>query len=268
MLTQVKDDAAWEARIAQLGQIVHLEASARWCGAMLRRRRVHSAAELLRLCLAYLLGRLSFAAHPRHGLLPKGGRRCRGVAVLNRLRASADRPGALAAALLTEHYPEVATGIPASNGRLSHAFLDRVGTLVDRGRRHHDGATGRQAWLLARAYRFRSHCSALSGGGSHQAQRAGASRSRWGAAGRNTVADRGHARADDLALVVAGRADVPVHVAANCPRLIDQTGHLVDRLALCQQATREKPADRTVVGDQGQEQRGHADAAGHRPARA
>jgi hypothetical protein len=48
--------------------------------------------------------------------------------------------------------------------------------------------------------------------------------------GEIRVADRGHARADDLALVVAGRADIHVHVAANCPRLIDQTGHLVDRL--------------------------------------
>jgi hypothetical protein len=107
MLTQVKD-AAWEARIAQLGQVVDLEASARSCGAMLRRRRVRSAAELLRLCLAYVLGRLSLHA-PSAWAAAQGWAAMSGVAVLNRLRASADRLGALAAALLTEHYPEVAT---------------------------------------------------------------------------------------------------------------------------------------------------------------
>jgi hypothetical protein len=48
--------------------------------------------------------------------------------------------------------------------------------------------------------------------------------------GETRVADRGHARADDLALVVAGRADIHVRAAANYPRLVDQTGHPVDRL--------------------------------------
>jgi hypothetical protein len=52
MLTQAMDDAALEGRIAQLGRVMDLEASARSCVALLRRRQVRSAAALLRLCLA------------------------------------------------------------------------------------------------------------------------------------------------------------------------------------------------------------------------
>ena len=80
--------------------------------------------------LADVLGRLSlrglsdwaavqgWAAHPRPAFGGLGTPPAMsGVAVLNRLRASADWLGALAAALLTERYPEAVTD-PASNGRL------------------------------------------------------------------------------------------------------------------------------------------------------
>jgi hypothetical protein len=51
-MTQVVDDAVWEVRIAQLGQVVDLEASARLHGALQRRRQVRLAVDLLRLHLA------------------------------------------------------------------------------------------------------------------------------------------------------------------------------------------------------------------------
>ena len=77
MPTHAMDNAPWDARIAQLGQVVDLEASARSHGALQRRRQVRLAVDLLRLYLAYVLGRLSlrglsawaaaqgWAAHPR-----------------------------------------------------------------------------------------------------------------------------------------------------------------------------------------------------------
>jgi hypothetical protein len=48
--------------------------------------------------------------------------------------------------------------------------------------------------------------------------------------------DRGHARADDLAEVVAGGADFLGRAAANYLRLVDRTGRPLDRLAMCRQA--------------------------------
>ena len=52
MMTQVVGDAAWEVRIAQFGQVVNLEASARLHRALQRRRQIRLAVDLLRLCLA------------------------------------------------------------------------------------------------------------------------------------------------------------------------------------------------------------------------
>lgn len=109
MLTHAMDDAPWAARIAQLGQVVDLEASARACGALRRRRQVRSAAGLLRLCLAYVLGRLSLRGLSAWAAT-QGWAAMSDVAILKRLRASADWLGALAAALLAERYPEAVAG--------------------------------------------------------------------------------------------------------------------------------------------------------------
>lgn len=246
MLTQAMNDAAWEARIAQLGRVMDLEASARSCGALLRRRQVRSAAALLRLCLAYVLGRLSlrglsawataqgWAAHPRPASGGLGTPAAMSdVAILNRLRASADWLGTLAAALLAERYPEAVAD--TSEQRLVAVDATSVVPPGDK----------RDYWLVHTVFdltdlRFR----AVEVTGRNEPERL----ARGGVRpGEIRIADRGHARADDLAEVAAGGADFLVRAAADYPRLLDQTGCPLDRLALCRQATRERPADAPVL---------------------
>jgi Transposase DDE domain len=236
MLTHAMDDAPWAARIAQLGQVVDLEASARSCRALQRRRQVRSAAELLRLCLAYVLGRLSLRGLSAWAAA-QGWAAISDVAVLNRLRASADWLGTIAAALLAERYPEAVTD--AGSRRL--VAVDAT-TVVPPGDK-------RDYWLVHTVFdltdlRFRvvevtgrSEPERLARGGVRP--------------GEIRIADRGHARADDLAEVVAGGADFLVRAAANYPRLLDQTGCPLDRLVLCRQATRERPADQPVLVTKG-----------------
>jgi Transposase DDE domain len=241
MLTDAVDDGPWDARIAQLEQMVDLETSARSCGALRRRRQVRSAAELLRLCLAYVLGRLSLRALSAWAAA-QGWAAMSDVAILNRLRASADWLGMIAAALLAERYPEATAG----TGEQRLVAVDAT-TVVPPGDK-------RAYWLMHTVFdladlRFRvvevtgrSEPERLARGGVRP--------------GEVRIADRGHARADDLAEVVAGGADFLVRAAANYPRLVDQTGHSLDRLALCREATRERPADRPVMVTKGKSSTG------------
>lgn len=241
MLTHAMDDAPWDARIAQLGQVVDLEASARSWGALQRRRQVRSGAELLRLCLAYVLGRLSLRALSAWAAA-QGWAAMSDVAILNRLRASADWLGMIAAAILAERYPEAVTD--AGSHRL--VAVDTT-TVVPPGDQ-------RAYWLVHTVFdlmdlRFR----AVEVTGRSEPERL----ARGGVRpGEIRIADRGHARADDLAEVVAGGADFLVRAAANYPRLIDQTGCPLDRLALCRQATRERPTDQPLVVTKGKSSTG------------
>jgi hypothetical protein len=54
--------------------------------------------------------------------------------------------------------------------------------------------------------------------------------------GEIRLADRGHARAADLAAVVAAEADFIVRVGANHLSLRDADGHKIDRAELCRRA--------------------------------
>jgi hypothetical protein len=236
MLTQVMDDAAWDALIARLGEVVDLEASARSQGALCRRRRIRSAAHLLRLCLAYVLGRLSLRALSAWAAA-QGWAVMSDVAILNRLRASADWLGTLVAALLAERYPEAAAG----TGEQRLVAVDAT-TVVPPGDK-------RDYWIVPTVFdltalRFRvveitgrSEPERLARGGV------------W--PGEVRIADRGHARADDLVEVVRSGGGFLVRAAANYPRLVDSSDRPVDRLALCRQATRERPADQPVVVTKG-----------------
>jgi hypothetical protein len=231
MLAQAIDDAPWDARIAQLGQAVDLEASARACGALRRRRQVRSAAGLLRLCLAYVLGRLSLRTLSAWATA-QGWAAMSDVAVLNRLRASADWLGTIAAAVLAERYPEAVTD--AGPHRLMAVDATTVVPPGDK----------RDYWLVHTVFdltdlRFR--VVEVTGRGEPERLARGGPRP-----GEVRIADRGHARADDLAEVVAGGADFLVRAAANYPRLLDRTGRPLDRLASCRQATWGSPADQPV----------------------
>ena len=111
-----------------------------------------------------------------------------------------------------------------------------------RGGYDHGGATGCQARLLARAPGRRSWGSALSGGGGHGAQRAGALDA-W-RPGERRLADRGHARADDLAGVGAGGAAFLVRAAAHDPGRLDPLGGPLDRRAWCRRRGKGRPTNR------------------------
>src|SRR5215213_11990516 len=192
MLTQAVDNAAWEARIAQLGRVMDLEAGARSCGALLRRRQVRSAAALLRLCLAYVLGRLSLRGLSAWATA-QGWAAMSDVAILNRLRASADWLGALAAALLAERYPEAVTDM----GEQRLVAVDATSVVPPGDKRDY--------WLVHTVFdltdlRFR----AVEVTGRNEPERL----ARGGVRpGEIRIAGRGHARADDLALVVEGGGD-------------------------------------------------------------
>jgi Transposase DDE domain len=236
MLAHAVDDAPWEARIAQLGQVVDLEGSARACGALRRRRQVRSAAGLLRLCLAYVLGRLSLRTLSAWATA-QGWAAMSDVAILNRLRASADWLGSIAGALLAERYPEAVAG----TGEQRLVVVDAT-TVVPPGDK-------RDYWLVHTVFDLTELCfRVVEVTGRSEPERL----ARGGVRpGEVRIADRGHARADDLAEVVAGGANFLVRAASTYPRLVDQTGHPLDRLALCRQATRERPIDQPVAVSKG-----------------
>jgi hypothetical protein len=159
------------------------------------------------------------------------------VAILKRLRASADWLGALAAALLAERYPEAVAG----TGEQRLVLVDAT-TVVPPGDK-------RDYWLVHTVFDLtdlRVRVVEVSGRSKPERLARGGVRP-----SEVRLADRGHARADDLALVVAGGADFLMRAAANYPRLAYQTGCPLDQLALCRQATRERPADQPVVVSKG-----------------
>src|SRR5260370_14327379 len=91
--------------IARLDQSFDVEGSARASGAFRRQRRVKCAADLVRLCFGFVVGQLSLKMLSAWAEL-RGLGRLSDVAVLNRLRASADWVGELVSGLLAERYPE------------------------------------------------------------------------------------------------------------------------------------------------------------------
>jgi hypothetical protein len=210
---------------------VDLEASARAGGAARRRRQVRAAAGLLRLCLADGLGRLSLRTLSAWATA-QGWAAMSDVAVLNRLRASADWLGTLAAAVLAERDPEAVTDAGPHRLRAVDAT-----TVVPPGDQ-------RASWLVPTVVdltdrRFR--VVEVTGRGEPERLARGGPRP-----GEVRLADRGHARADELAEVVAGGAAFLVRATANDPRRLDRTGRPLDRLALCRRATRGSPADQPV----------------------
>jgi hypothetical protein len=110
----------WDELVARLGSDEELSRSAREAGALLRKRQVSSATDLLRLCFAYVLGRFSLrtlaAWADQRGLASMSD-----VAMLRRLKASADWVGDLVSELLAERCPEALAG---SNGGLRMMAVD------------------------------------------------------------------------------------------------------------------------------------------------
>jgi Transposase DDE domain len=96
----------WDAIVARLGSREELESSAREFGAFTRRREVRDAATLLRVCLAYGCGlslRETSAWAGMNGIATLSD-----VAILNRIRGSADWLSHLAGRVVADRLPQAA----------------------------------------------------------------------------------------------------------------------------------------------------------------
>lgn len=222
----------WDDLVERLGSAEALERSAREAGALLRKRQVTSAADLLRLCFAYVLGRFSLrtlAAWAEQRALASMS----DVALLNRLKASADWVGGLVSELLAERYAEAVAGL---NGGLRMMAVDA--TVVA------PPGPKRAYWMVHTVFDLSQLklCS-VEVSDRHEAERL----SRGGVkAGELRIADRAHAKAQDLAQVVEAGGEFLVRAPSNSPRLLDSQGHLLDRLSLCRKAGETGVLDRPV----------------------
>lgn len=227
---QVSD---WDELVGRLGSAEELGASARAAGAFQRPRQVSSAVDLLRLCFAYVLGRYSLrtlAAWAEQRALASMS----DVAMLRRLKASADWVGELVSELLCASCPEAVAGL---NGGLRLMAVDATAVAPPGSKRSY--------WMVHTVFdlsRLRLHSVEVTD--RRQAERL----SRGGPqAGELRIADRAHAKARDLALVVEAGAEFLVRAPSNAPRLVDEEGQLLDRLALCRQAGEQGVLDRSVT---------------------
>jgi hypothetical protein len=103
-------EADWAWVVSRLGSGPELERSARESGALVRRRQIRDADALLRLCLSYGCGLSLREASAWAGL--NGIATLSDVAVLKRLRRSADWLGRLAGAVVAERLPRAGEARP------------------------------------------------------------------------------------------------------------------------------------------------------------
>jgi hypothetical protein len=104
MDTNIRSDSGWHSIIDRLGDQIDIDSSAAKYVALRRKRAVRSASDLLRLCFAYVLGRLSLRMLSAWAQA-EGLASCSDVALLKRLRGSADWLEALLSQLMKIHFP-------------------------------------------------------------------------------------------------------------------------------------------------------------------
>ena len=193
-------DSRWSDVVGPIAAALDLEATARTSKALIRRREIRSAEQLLRLSLAYGPGGLSLRSAAAWAGLTEGAE-LSDTAVMKRIRNAADWLGEIAGALLAQ----------AAAGRSSLA-----GPLPGRRLRIVDGSVITQPgshgadWRLHAVYepglgRF----SALELTDGRGAERFGRTDM---AAGDVLLGDRGYARPLDLQAVLAAKADFIVRV--------------------------------------------------------
>jgi hypothetical protein len=220
----------WEGVLARLGEHVDLERSAREQRAIVRQRVIRSAAQLLRLVLAYALSGLSLRGTVAWAEAA-GQASFSDVALLKRLRRCgpwlAELVGTLAAA----------ANPPAAGGR-------RV-VAVDATAVSSPGGKTKRYRLLHTVYdvgaqRFRT---AL------VTERAIAERLDVGAVepGEIRLGDKAYGRYRDLAAVTAAGADFVVRLSAKSLRLQTIADKPFNRAALCRQAEQEGVQDMPVL---------------------
>jgi hypothetical protein len=215
-------DSTWPELLARLPASLDLEASARRCGALRRRREVRDAASLLRLAFGYSICGLSLrgaAAWAEFGAVAQ----LSNVALLKRLRGAANWLGEIVSAILSDRLARSrgAARPPWGAGRV---LLADATTLSEPGSRKTD-------WRVHVGYRLGAKPSIeqleLSDGGGSESL----SRFVCGA-GDIVIGDRGYAKAGDLARVRACGADFVVRTGWNATRLRTRSGARFDLFAV------------------------------------
>jgi hypothetical protein len=225
-------DAGWQALAARLDGLIDLEASARARGALQRRRAVGSAADLLRLAFAFVLGRLSLRSLSAWAS-EQGLAELSDVALLKRLKGSADWLGDLVAALLAVRQPEAGLGLPDGRRLLA---VDATTVLPP--------GNPRAYWLIHTVFDIEAQrFTTVEPSDRHQPERLTCG---GVCAGEIRLADRGYGRAEELVAVVEAGADVIIRTGANHLPLRDGQGRPLERARLCERAALEGTLDLAI----------------------
>jgi hypothetical protein len=218
----------WSSLLGFVSAAIDLEASARCSGALRRRRRVDSAATLLRLCLVYGPGGQSLNDTATWAAL-EGVADLSKTALLYRVRDSAEWLAEIAAALLAKR-----TGGPEGQ-----TWLGRRVRLVDG-----SSITARgqgQDWRLHAAYDLaRQRFDELELTAKTQGEHLKRMNS---ITGDLIIADRGYARAEGLRHVRACGADFLVRLGRRSLRLAHPDGKPFDLAAALQQSNLQTGVD-------------------------
>ncbi len=212
MLNASQLDGGWKQLLSRLGSAEELEATAKAKGALLRRREIKSAEDLLRLALAYgpcgMSLRTAAAWMQTMGLGEPSD-----VAVLNRLRASAD------------WLQEIVGWLLARQLTCSSAAQGRIIRLVD-GTTISEPGSDRADWRLHYSYDPRSgrtvDCELTTAQVGEHLRRVKV------AAGDIWLGDRNYAKGEGLHHVVQGGADFVVRISWNSLSLRTAKGQPFD----------------------------------------
>lgn len=239
-MTDLPRGWTWEGVLARLEEHADLEGSARRHKAIVRRRVITNAAQLLRLVLAYALSGLSLRSIAAWAEAA-GEASLSDVALLKRLRRSGPWLAQLVETLAAAAHPEAA---------LSDAGGRRV-LAVDATAVASPGGKHKRYRLLHTAYDVaaqRFHSTLMT-------ERSVAERLDVGGveAGEIRLGDKIYGRYRDLAAVTAAGADYVVRLSAKALKLKRADGAPFKRAALCKRAEREGVQDAAVLVHAGDE---------------
>lgn len=223
----------WDGVLSRLEEHVDFEASAREHGAIVRRRVVKTAAQLLRLVLAYCLSGFSLRTTAAWAEA-SGEASLSDVALLKRLRRCGPWLSALAGQLSAAVHPEAAWG---EDGR-------RV-VAVDATAICSPGGKHKRYRLLHTVYDVGAqHFRTTEFSERQQAERLDVGTVE---AGEIRLGDRAYGRYRDLAAVKAAGADYVVRLSARALLLAHPDGTALKRAPWCKTAEREGRQDVPVV---------------------
>ena len=211
----------WDAVVERLSDHVDLEASSRSCGAIRRTRVIKSAAQLLRLILAYVLGGLSFrgtaawADAAGHGSMSD-------VAILKRARRCGPWLRQMVETLAALHCPSTAVGDPRRIVAVDATMVCSPGNTEDYAVLHTAYDVAAQCFLSASLT------------DRHTAERLDIGQI---SPGDIRLGDRAYARWDGLHAVVVAGADYLVRLGAKAfLTLRTAQGAPISRAVLCRHA--------------------------------